>query len=183
MHLDTQHLDPRELRNCLGHFASGVTVVSCEVDGKPHGATVNAFSAVSLDPPLVLVSLDRRAKVCRYVDGAPFTVNVLTEPQDEVALHFAGKPMAGEPDWQRPDPELAPQLAGALATISCTPWCSYDGGDHVLHLGEVRNFTVTSGDPLVFYAGGFRHLGPAYETVPWLESGDCPGQSWFAPSA
>lgn len=175
-------IDPRSLRNCLGHFATGVTVITCDGDGAPHGATVNAFSAVSLEPPLVLVSLDRKTKICKYLDGAPFTVNMLTEPQDEVALHFAGKPMTREPEWQRADPALAPGLAGALATISCTPWRSYDGGDHVLYLGEVADFDHTGGDPLVFYLGGFRHLGPVYETVPWLESGDCPGLSWFAAS-
>lgn len=176
-------VDPRDLRRCLGNFVTGVTVVTCDGDGVPHGATVNAFSAVSLDPPLVLVSLDRRAKVCQYLDGAPFTVNVLAEPQDEVALHFAGKPMTGEPDWQRPDPDLSPRLAGALATVSCRPWCGYDGGDHVIYLGEVVEATVDEGTPLVFYRGGFRHLGPIYEAAPWLESGDCPEQSWFAASA
>ncbi len=175
-------VDVRELRRCLGHFATGVTVITCEGNGAPHGATVNAFSAVSLDPPLVMVSVDRRTKICTYLDESPFTVNLLTEPQDKVALHFAGKPMAGEPEWQRPDPHLAPQLAGSLATISCAPWRSYDGGDHVLYLGEVVDFAFTGGDPLVFYLGGFRHLGPVYETVPWLESGDCPSMSWFVAS-
>jgi flavin reductase (DIM6/NTAB) family NADH-FMN oxidoreductase RutF len=176
-------LDPGEFRRCLGHFATGVTVITCDGDGAPHGATVNAFSAVSLDPPLVLVSLDRRSKICEFLDDAPFTVNVLTEPQDELALHFAGKPMQDAPDWERPHPELAPQLTGSLATIRCAPWRSYDGGDHVLYLGEVRDFTLTEGDPLVFYLGAFRHLGPAYETVPWMGSADCPGISWFSSSA
>lgn len=175
-------IDPRDLRRCLGHFATGVTVITCDGDGQPHGATVNAFSAVSLDPPLVLVSVDRKTRISKYLDDAPFTVNVLTEPQDKVALHFAGKPMAGEPKWRHPDPHLAPQLAGSLATVSCTPWRSYDGGDHVLYLGQVVDFTFTGADPLVFYLGGFRHLGPVYETVPWLESGDCPSAPWFVAS-
>lgn len=175
-------VDARELRRCLGHFATGVTVVTCEGGGAPHGATVNAFSAVSLDPPLVMVSVDRKTKACGYLDGTPFTVNVLAESQDETALHFAGKPMADEPQWQRPDPRLAPQLAGSLATVSCVPWRSYDGGDHVLYLGEVVDFAFTGDDPLVFYLGGFRHLGPVYTAVPWLESSDCPEQSWFVAS-
>lgn len=176
-------VDPRALRNCLGHFASGVTVITCSGDGEPHGATVNAFSAVSLDPPLVQVSLDRRTKACKYLDGAPFTVNVLREPQDHVALHFAGRPMSESPEWEQPDPDLAPRLTGCIATVSCTPWASYDGGDHVLFLGEVREFDYDGGDPLVFYMGQFRHLGKAFQTVPWLESGDCPEQSWFPLSA
>ncbi|MGH3951210.1 MAG: flavin reductase family protein [Pseudonocardiaceae bacterium] len=175
-------VDPRALRNCLGHFATGVTVISCDADGIPHGATVNSFTAISLDPPLVLVSLDRKTRVCKYLDNKPFTVNVLREPQDDLALHFAGRPMAEPPRWEQPDPDLAPRLSGSLATIACAPWRSYDGGDHMLYLGEVKEFDFRGGDPLVFYLGTFRHLGPAFETVPWLGSGDSPGLSWFSSS-
>ncbi|GAB2743274.1 flavin reductase family protein [Salinifilum aidingensis] len=173
------HLDPRELRNCLGHFTSGVTVVSCEADGSPHGATVNAFSAVSLDPPLVLVSLDRRSKACGYLENRPFAVNVLREEQDAVALHFAGKPADEPVEWVRPA-DSAPYLRESLARISCRPWRCYDGGDHVIHLGEVETFECTGGDPLVFYLGAFRHLGEVFQDAPWLESADCPtGQTRF----
>jgi flavin reductase (DIM6/NTAB) family NADH-FMN oxidoreductase RutF len=65
--------DPAELRRCLGQFATGVTIVACRAGNARHGATVNAFSAVSLDPPLVLVALDRRSKVCAYLEGQPFS--------------------------------------------------------------------------------------------------------------
>ncbi|MER6992094.1 flavin reductase family protein [Saccharopolyspora hirsuta] len=167
-------IDPRELRNCLGHFTTGVTVVTCDVDGSPHGATVNAFSAVSLDPPLVLVSLDRRSKAARYLDGRPFTVNVLRSQQDALALHFAGRPMPDAVPWAEPA-HGSPRLADCLAHLSCRPWASYDGGDHVLHLGHVEELTYGGGAPLVFFRGQFRHLGPAFEAAPWLESGDCPG--------
>jgi flavin reductase (DIM6/NTAB) family NADH-FMN oxidoreductase RutF len=154
-------------------------VITCDADGEPHGATVNSFTAVSLDPPLVLVSLDRRSRSCKYLDGKPFTINVLREPQDDLALHFAGKPMSEPPDWEQPNPDLAPRLSGSLATIACAPWRSYDGGDLVIFLGVVKEFEFTGGDPLVFYLGAFRHLGPAFEAVPWLGSGDSPGLSWF----
>ncbi|HEY2206557.1 MAG TPA: flavin reductase family protein [Pseudonocardia sp.] len=183
-------VDPADLRRCLGHFATGVTVVTCSTggpgEGAPHGATVNAFSAVSLDPPLVLVSLDRRSRACRYLDGRPFTVNLLTEQRDDVALHFAGRPMDRPPGWRPGGAGLAPRLDGALAWIACTPWRRYDGGDHVLFLGEVQRFEYSGADPLVFYLGAFRHLGQARpippEAVPWLGSADCPGLSWFAPT-
>ncbi|MBA0124339.1 flavin reductase [Haloechinothrix sp. YIM 98757] len=175
-------IDPRSLRTCLGHFATGITVVTCDAEGAPHGATVNAFTAVSLEPPLVLVSVDRNTRICKYLDDRPFTVNVLRDTQDDAALHFAGKPMSEEPRWERPDEELAPQLAGSLATIACMPWRSYDGGDHVLYLGEVANFEFNGGEPLVFYCGKFRRLGTAFSEVPWLESGDYPGLSWFPSS-
>ncbi len=173
-------IEPRPLRNCLGHFATGVSVITCDADGEPHGATVNSFTAVSLDPPLVLVSLDRKTKAAKYLEGRPFTVNVLTEPQDDVALHFAGKPTSKPLEWERSGGGLAPRLRGSLAYVACEPWRSYDGGDHVLYLGAVKEFDVNGGDPLVFYRGTFRHLGPAFEAAPWLESADCPGSSWFA---
>ncbi|MCC3777752.1 flavin reductase family protein [Streptomyces sp. UNOB3_S3] len=149
----------RRLRTCLGHFATGVTVVTCEVGGAPHGATVNAFTAVSLDPALVLVSLARESRAARHLGGRPFTVNVLAEEQEELALRFAGRPGAAEPRWERPAAGLAPRLAGALATVSCAPWAAYDGGDHVLFLGRVEEFAHRDGRPLVFYQGEFQRLG------------------------
>jgi flavin reductase (DIM6/NTAB) family NADH-FMN oxidoreductase RutF len=175
--------DPRQLRSCLGHFATGVTVITCEANGEPHGATVNAFTAVSLDPALVLVALDKRSKASRYLEGKPFTVNVLTKPQDDIALHFAGKPMEEPLEWEWSENGLGPRLPGSLAYLTCKPWRSHDGGDHVLFLGEVEEFEFNGGEPLVFYLGKFRHLGPAFETVPWLESADCPSTldfSWLA---
>jgi flavin reductase (DIM6/NTAB) family NADH-FMN oxidoreductase RutF len=173
-------IDPRSLRSCLGHFASGVTVVSCHAADGPHGATVNAFTAVSLDPPLVLVSLDRRSKACRYLDDKPFTVNMLTKSQDDVAMHFAGRPMGAAPEWVESSRGGPPRLAASLAWLECKPWRSYDGGDHVMYVGEVQQYEDSRAEPLVFYLGAFRNLGNAFETVPWLESGDCPGISWFA---
>lgn len=167
------HIEPRELRNCLGRFSSGVTVVTYEIDGVRHGATVNAFTAVSLDPPLVLVSLDRRSKACRGLDGRPFAVNVLRQEQDELALHFAGKPMQDPVRWVE-GADSPPRLADCLAQLSCRPWTSYEGGDHVLHIGEVEHFEHTEAAPLVFYGGKFCQLGSAFEEAPWSESADCP---------
>ena len=143
----------RELRDCLGHFATGVTVVTCEVDGEKHGATVNSFTAVSLNPPLVLVSLDRRSKACQRLENRPFVVNVLKDDQSDVALHFAGIPAATLVAWN------GTKLRDALAHIVCAPWRSYDGGDHVLYLGEVEEIEVHRGEPLVFYRGAFREVG------------------------
>ncbi|GGR51313.1 flavin reductase family protein [Streptomyces netropsis] len=154
-------VDQRLLRTCLGQFATGVTVVTCDAAGAPHGATVNAFTAVSLDPALVLVSLDRGSKACRHLAGRPFTVNVLSEEQGDLALHFAGREATDPPRWVRPASGLAPRLADPLATIACSPWAAYDGGDHVLFLGRVEEFDWRAdGRPLVFHQGEFRGLGP-----------------------
>ncbi|MBH1938104.1 flavin reductase family protein [Streptomyces sp. AV19] len=159
--MTTTTIDPRQLRTCLGHFATGVTVVTCEAGGAPHGATVNSFTSVSMDPPLVLVSLHRDSRAARLLADRPFTVNVLAEEQALLARHFAGRG-AGEPRWIPSPAGHAPRLAGSLATVSCTPWAAHDGGDHLLFLGRVEDFAVhRDGRPLVFYQGEFQRLGLA----------------------
>ena len=151
-------IDPLQLRTCLGYFATGVTVVSACVGDAPHGATVNAFTAVSVDPPLVLVCLARTSKAARLLAGRPFTVNVLSDEQRDLALRFAGIPGAcgPPPSWLPAPPGLAPALGGSLATVSCSPWATYDGGDHVLHLGRVERLAHRpEARPLLFYRSSF----------------------------
>jgi flavin reductase (DIM6/NTAB) family NADH-FMN oxidoreductase RutF len=173
-------LDLRALRSCFGHFATGVTVVTCRgEEGRPHGATVNAFTAVSLEPALCQVTLTRSSRACRYLADSGFAVNVLAEDQLDVALHFAGRPMATEPRWA--DGPTAPVLGGTAATISCAPWRTYDGGDHVIVLGEVRDIEIAPREPLLFFRGQFHRLGPRSADAPWLGSMDCPDSGWFAP--
>lgn len=168
-------IDPKKLRQCLGHFATGVTVITCHDENEtPHGATVNAFTAVSLDPPLVLVSVDRRSRLCGLIDSRPFTVNVLESSQKELALHFAGKPCQ-EVRWAPNNACGTPRLDGTLAHIACTPWRAYDGGDHVLYLGEVQEFLIREGRPLLFHTGKFHHLGDDHAPLFWDDSADGPG--------
>jgi flavin reductase (DIM6/NTAB) family NADH-FMN oxidoreductase RutF len=169
-------VDERDLRDVLGQFATGVTVVTSVVDGRPHGTTVNSFTAVSLNPPLVMVALDRRSTTCRNLDGAPFAVNVLSRRQDVLARHFAGRPVTTPVEWVAGE---VPRLAGTLAYLVCEPWRTYDGGDHLLFIGRVTEFAHAGGDPLVFYRGAFRPLGEPFEVVPWLGSLDCPDTGWL----
>ncbi|AEA28176.1 flavin reductase domain protein FMN-binding protein [Pseudonocardia dioxanivorans CB1190] len=171
-------LDPRELRNGFGRFATGVTVVTCANDlGQPRGATVNAFTAVSLDPALCQVTLTRRSRTCTYLDGAPFVVNVLAADQLGTALHFAGRPQKPEPEWAQGT--TAPILVGCAATISCRPWRTYDGGDHLIVIGEVDDLEITDAEPLLFFAGQFRELAARPTGVHWNGSIDCPESGWF----
>ncbi|MEU4092865.1 flavin reductase family protein [Streptomyces sp. NPDC026673] len=174
-------IDEREFRACLGRFATGVTVVSCHVGEAVHGATVNAFSAVSLRPPLVLVSLDRRSKACRYFDGRPFAVSVLGSGDRDTALHFAGRPQPHlRVDWV--EGPVAPRIATGIAAFACTPWATYDGGDHVLYVGEVREITrAADAAPLLFHAGSFHRVGAPADGAPWLQSLDSPepGPGWW----
>lgn len=152
-------MDPRELRTAFGRFATGVTVVTCRGDDGPHGLTVNSFTSVSLDPPLVLVSIDRRANAARYLSGRPFAVNVLTAGQEALAWQFAGRPQDDlTVAWV--EGSLTPRLAESLAYFECSPWREYDGGDHVLFLGRVEEFAYTDGAPLLFFASRMAKLPP-----------------------
>lgn len=137
-----------ELRCCLGRFVTGVTVVTFEVDGHRHGITVNAFTSVSLEPPLVLVSVARTARSHGALRGRPFCVNVLGAEQEHIARAFAGGDGGVPPRWHpAADP---PRLEGVLAHLSCRPWREYDGGDHTLFLGEVTGYAYRDGDALAY---------------------------------
>jgi len=148
-------IDAREFRTCLGQFATGVTIVSCRAGEAVRGATVNAFMAVSLDPPLVAVSLDRRSRICRYLRARPFAVTVLGSEAHDTALHFAGRPQP-EAGIEWVDGPTAPAVLGGIATFVCTPWATYDGGDHLLYVGQVQEITRLPNDsPLLSSAARF----------------------------
>lgn len=150
-------LDARELRNTFGKFATGVTVVSCENEqGEPHGATVSAFTSVSLEPALLQVTLIRENRIASLIKDAPFTVNVLAGDQHDLAMHFAGRPQAVEPGWR--EGATAPALAEACATFSCVPWAEYDGGDHIIVIGEIVAAHHSDLEPLLFHSGKFHRL-------------------------
>lgn len=179
-------MDARELRNAFGRFATGVTVVTCTNEaGDRHGATVNAFTAVSLEPALAQVTLGRTSKACEYLADRPFAINILAADQLDVAWHFAGRPAEEPPRWV--EGPTAPLLEGAATTISCRPWRTYDGGDHLIVIGEVEEVRVADLDPLLFHGGQFRHLSPVETPLEtgagWQGSLDCPDQGWFDATA
>ena len=174
--------DTRTVRNAFGRFATGVTVVTCaKADGVPHGATVNAFTAVSLEPALCQVTLTRQSRACGYLEGAPFAVNILAADQVDTAWHFAGRPQQPEPSWA--EGPTAPVLVGNAATISCRPWRTYDGGDHLIVVGEVADLEVTDAEPLLFFGGRFRELAAPATGVHWSGSLDSVEQRWFDASS
>ncbi|MFJ8859283.1 flavin reductase family protein [Streptomyces sp. NPDC102451] len=149
--------DPRQLRNTLGNFATGVVVLTYRSGDSYYGVTVNSFTSVSMDPPLVLVSIQRTSRSLTYLLERPFTVNVLGDNQLDTALHFAGKPQAHPVEWVTDG--LAPRINGSLAYFECTPWAGYDGGDHVLVLGRVMNYGQQDDTrPLLFYRGRWSAL-------------------------
>jgi flavin reductase (DIM6/NTAB) family NADH-FMN oxidoreductase RutF len=146
-----------ELRQVMGRFATGVTVVTTTHRETIHGMTANAFLSVSLRPPLVLVSLGR----CRMSEMLPRTgrygVSVLASDQEHFAAHFAGQrvsPVAPEFVWHKD----LPLLDGALAHVGCRVVDVHTAGDHVLWIGEVEHLYHREGEPLLFYTGRFGTL-------------------------
>jgi flavin reductase (DIM6/NTAB) family NADH-FMN oxidoreductase RutF len=108
---------------------------------------------VSLEPPLVLVSIARQARSHDVFPGRAFTVNMLGAEQERLALHFAGKPQGD--DVVLEEHGGLPRIANALAVIECAPWATYDGGDHTLVVGKVTGFGYRQGDALGYFCGRF----------------------------
>ncbi|MFL5862139.1 MAG: flavin reductase family protein [Solirubrobacteraceae bacterium] len=147
----------RELRDVMGRFATGVTVVTTTHKDTIHGMTANAFLSVSLRPPLVLVSLGR----CRMSEMLPRTrrygVSVLASDQEQFAAHFAGQ-RASETEPKFVWENDLPLLDGALAHVGCRVVDVHAAGDHVLWIGEVEHLDHRDGEPLLFYTGRFGTL-------------------------
>lgn len=147
-------IDGMLMRQTAGQFATGVTVVTYEHEGENFGATVNSFTSVSLDPPLVLVSMMNSSRAAQKLGDRPFTVNILRHDQHAVAMQFAGKPL--DPDaveWV--DDSAAPRLGGTVGHFVCEPWEIYPGGDHVLVVGRVVSVGSEPGHALTFHQGRF----------------------------
>ena len=154
-------LDPRELRRVLGHFATGVTIITTRsADGTPYGLTANAFTSLSLDPPLCLVCVDRKAEsFAHFYDSKVFTVNVLTSAQEDLSNRFAksgGDKFTGVAT--APGHHGAPLIAGALAHLECRIIETVEAGDHVIHVGGIEHMDVSEGEPLLFFQGRYRAL-------------------------
>ncbi|MEU6559308.1 flavin reductase family protein [Nocardia nova] len=152
-------IEKLSLRACLGRFTTGVAVVSFESGSGPRGVTVNSFTSVSIDPPLVLVSVARRARSHDTMRKRPFCVNVLAAEQENLALVFAGASTHGDAEpipWVADTP--IPRLHGALSWLQCRPWREYDGGDHTLFIGEIDQFGYRDGTPLAFHASAFTRV-------------------------
>ena len=160
-----KHL-PIEARNfcdALGRFASGVTVITgIDATGNPAGVTISAFSSLSLDPPLVQVSLGRNtACIAAFVEGDHFTVNVLTRDQKTLSELFARRT---DDKFDGVDFRIGengcPILPDSLTVLQCSRHAVYDGGDHVILVGRVETIeTALSGVPLLHYRGAYHRLG------------------------
>ncbi|HUZ21431.1 MAG TPA: flavin reductase family protein [Acidimicrobiales bacterium] len=168
------------LRQVAGCFATGVTVVTTSHGDDWYGMTANAVLSVSLDPPMALVSIDRRALTGRMIEAAGhFCVSYLARDQWGLAERFARPGSNGRELFRRAvagrSGDGDPRIGGALGQIACRTGTIYPGGDHDLFLGAVVELwsAATAPEPLVFFRGGFRSLEPA-ERRPSAVPGDWP---------
>ncbi len=155
---------PREMRDAMGCFATGITVITAQdANGRHVGLTANSFNSVSLEPPLVLFSLDRRANcVDAFTLEMAFTVNVLGVEQQAVSNHFASKADDKFADmdfaWQTGDNGCA-MLDGAIASFECVTEAVHEGGDHVIIVGRVTHLNqVEDASPLLYFQGRYAAL-------------------------
>jgi flavin reductase (DIM6/NTAB) family NADH-FMN oxidoreductase RutF len=154
-------VSPDEFRAVLGRFPSGVTVVTTKgADGSDDGMTVSAFCSVSLEPPLVLICIEKSASVYEALTTAPgFVVNVLSERQEQIARRFSivdidrfqGVGFTRSSDGY-------PILDDVLAVIECRRVALHHAGDHTIIVGEVEATRAESGTPLLYYRGGYAQL-------------------------
>ncbi len=155
-------MDSKELRRVMGHFATGVTIVTTrDASGTPFGLTANAFASLSLDPPLALVCVDKAASCYACFAGSGhFAVNVLAEHQEEVSRRFATKGVSKFDGlgWHVSARGLA-LIDGAIGHIECKIVYTYDGGDHTIYVGEVLHAAAADeGKPLLFFKGKYHKL-------------------------
>ena len=148
-----------DFRSALSHFASGVTVVTTkDATEKTFGITVSAFCSVSLDPPLVLICIEKTTGSHHaFEQSGRFTVNILSANETAVSEHFASlieDKFAGIE--HAVDEHGVPILQGSLATLQCRLFKTLDGGDHSIFLGEVEHVIVRDADPLIYFKGSYR---------------------------
>ena len=157
-------IEPQELRRVMGHFATGVTVITTkDKDGGPNGLTANAFMSLSLNPPLVIISVDKNATCysCFEIQNG-FTVNFLSEDQEEISRRFAtkGADKFSGLKWHA-GANGAAVIDGALGFVECRITQCHDGGDHTIVVGEIVNVAADGDRPLLFFKGMYQRLPAA----------------------
>lgn len=151
-------IDSREFRNCCGRFATGITVVTTQVDGAVHGMTANGFMSVSLQPPLIAVSLGHHTRLHQLLPNSMrYGVSILDETQIRFSNHFAGRP---NDTLEIPFVHVAgmPVLDGALSHLVARVVDAHPAGDHTLYIGQVEYLRYDNRRPLLYYAGGYNQL-------------------------
>lgn len=147
---------PLLFKRTLGQWASGVTVITTVREKVPHGMTASSFSSLSLDPPLVLVSVDQRARLHQVLpEIGRYGVSILAKGQDLLSTHFAGRP---DDSLQIPwiEAEGLPFIDGALAHLACDVFSAVPGGDHIIYIGRITHAQVwPDREPLLYHGGKY----------------------------
>jgi flavin reductase (DIM6/NTAB) family NADH-FMN oxidoreductase RutF len=163
--MTTPPLTALEFRKALGQFATGVTVVTAEREpGLVHGMTANSFTSVSLDPLLILVCVDQRAKMLSLLHKKKrFGISVLKQGQEAISEYFAKGEQSAEAEQRlsiryRWTPSGIPLLEGALLHMSCHVIASHIAGDHTIFVGEVEDAAIHEGEPLLYFRGEYRNV-------------------------
>jgi len=152
---------PEDFRSALSQFASGVTVVTTrDAHGKKHGITVSAFCSVSLEPPMVLICIEKSTgSHYAFGESGAFVVNILASSQSDVSEHFASRVDEKFGDVEHTlNEDGVPVLTDAIATLRCTLRHSLDGGDHSIFVGLVETVEVKGGSPLIYFDRGYHEL-------------------------
>ena len=163
-------IDIRAFRHTVGQFATGVTVIATEVEGSIRAMTANAFTSLSLDPPLLICCIGKTTKIAEHLRTASgFSVNILRQDQQDLSTYFAGA-------WKQPSPpafafttwEGGPRLEGCAAALGCTVDAILEGGDHWIVIGKVLTLyrTEHAHPPLVFFGGRYVNLEAGVEPKP-----------------
>jgi flavin reductase (DIM6/NTAB) family NADH-FMN oxidoreductase RutF len=163
--MPTPPLSQSEFRKALGHFSTGVTVVTVEREpGKIHGMTANSFTSVSLEPMLILVCVDHRAKMLHLLEKKKrFGVSVLKAGQEAISEYFAKREHSSEAEQRlgihfRETRGGAPVIEGTLLQMGCNLIASHLAGDHTIFVGEVHDAEMHEGEPLLYFRGEYRRI-------------------------
>lgn len=155
-----------QFRRALGSFATGVTVITVDLEGIVNGMTANAFASVSLEPQLVLVCVDRKARTHAHLHATKrFGVNVLAENQEAISEYYARPGPAHEQAEREAGARFertqhgTPVLQGALAYLECKLHDVQDAGDHTIFIAEVEDVVVREGAPLLYFRGKYSQIG------------------------
>ena len=153
-------IDEFHFRQVMSHFASGVTVVTTELEGQLYGLTVSSFASLSLEPQLVLICIDNKLATHDILHSAGrFAVNILKQEQSDLSRRFATRDADKFKGVAYHFGQLnLPLLDGVLATIECSVHSTAPGGDHTIFVGEVMDAQIGEGAPLLYYRSGYRDL-------------------------
>jgi len=162
-----------EFRKALGCFATGITVITLDSENEVHGMTANAFTSVSLDPMLVLVCVDQRARTHAHLHAKKrFGVNILAEGQRAISEYYARPTRSHDRAAEEAGAAFertalgTPVLRGALAYLECRLHTAQDAGDHTIFIAEVEEVVVNEGKPLLFFESKYRKIGATVEAAP-----------------